>query len=127
MLVALQGDVLPKDKRSFEYFSQLMVSSYGPGRGIEEAKSKKGGAVAPKGMEWRTKKYQVRALDKLSFYDSFVLVIANPKAEDALKSLRAAQAKAKKKDAVIESVMEGDNDIPDLDTGKAAVEGALKK
>lgn len=127
MLVALEGDMLPQEKRSFDYFKQLMETNYGPGQAIAEEKSSKRGATAQKGVEWRTKNYLVKALDKLSFYDSFVLVISNPRAEAALKDLRAAKAKTVKKNAVIESVLEKDGDVPDLDQGKGAVKGALKK
>jgi hypothetical protein len=124
MFIALKGSMLQEDQRSFEYFRTLMEGRYG--KGTDRVVEKRSGEKVLVGADWNTKKYHVSALDKLSFYDSFVLVIANPLIESAVADMRAAKRKAPKGNAVIDSVMEKDSDLPSLDSGKGAIDKAIK-
>lgn len=124
MFIALKGSMLQEDQRSFEYFRSLMEGRYG--KGTDKVLEKRSGEKVVVGADWNTQKYHVSALDKLSFYDSFVLVISNPLIESAVGDMRAARKKAPKRNAVIDSVLEKDSDLPSLDSGKGAIDKAMK-
>lgn len=117
MFIALNSSQLKDEQRNFGYFKTLMEQRYGAGR-----------VNAEKGLiEWRSPTYQVAAIDKLNFYGSFCLVIADPQEEAALADLRASHKKPPEENKVIKSVMQDDKDpeTPGLDDNRAAVEGVV--
>ena len=126
MFVTLDSSMLPREQRSFEFFKSLMVKRYGDGKVVTAKKHN--GDEYPVLVDWKSSKYHVQALDKLHFYGSFCLSIANPKVESVVMAARDANKEAKKSNAVIDSMLEGDDaPPPSLDANKAAVESITKK
>lgn len=126
MFIALNSKGLKDEQKSFSYFQGLMEARYGGGK-VVMAKDIDG-VERPMGLEWRTKSHHVTALDKLSFYGAFCLVIADPAVEKELIAVRAANAKAKVANTAMKSVYESDkeDDTPGLDENKAAVDALLR-
>jgi hypothetical protein len=121
MFIALNSSMLKGEQRSFAFFQQLMQAKYGDGKVI--FRKSRDGSETPSAIDWQSRKYHVQAIDKLSFYGSFCLMIANPSIERELASARAANKKAPKKHSIIDSMLEGDEaHIPSLDSNKSAVE-----
>ena len=117
MFIALNSAQLKDEQRSFAYFQNLMEQRYGSGR-----------VQADKGfIEWKSSTYRVLAVDKLAFYGSFCLVIADPREEQQLADLRGAHKKPKSENNVIKSVMGGDKkeETPGLEDNRGAVEGVV--
>ena len=122
MFVALNSSMLKDDQRTFDYFKTIMVGRYGKGSVVEE----NGKRVA---LEWRTRKYHVKAIDKLEFYGSFCLMVADPAREKTLIALRAAGKPDKKSSPIIDTMLEKDDGSsdPSLDENAAAVRKATGK
>ena len=125
MFITLDTSMLPADQRSFEFFKNLMVTRYGEGKVVVE--KKRSGEEVPVLMDWQSPKFHVQAIDKLHFYGIFCLSVANPKVESLVMTARDANKKAKKSNAIIDSMLEGDNDTPpSLDRNKGAIDKSIK-
>ena len=122
MFIALSGDMVKGEQRSFSYFKDLMEKRYGPA----QVATSPGASVEV--VDWKTPKYHVQAIDKLSFYGSFILVISDPRVEAVVAELRAANKKPAKSNAILDSVLEGaDAPPPSLDSNKASVDSITTK
>lgn len=125
MYIALNSSMLPQEQRSFDFFKNLMIKRYGPGKLVTI--KKRSGAVVPALVDWAGKKHHVQAIDKMSFYGSFCLMIADPSVESSVASDRDAAKEVKKGNAVIDSMLEGDDDAPpSLNDNKSALDAVLK-
>ena len=126
MFIALNSKNLKPEQKSFDFFKGLMEAKYGAGKVVMSKDLD--GVERPMGIEWRTAKHHVTALDKLNFYGSFCLVIADPSVEKELLAVRAANAKPKTSNTAMKSVVTGENDddTPGLDENKAAVDALLR-
>jgi hypothetical protein len=124
MLVALNSSQLKNEQRTFDYFRGLMETRYGKGS-VKQAKDIDG-VDRPVGLEWRSKSHHVSALDKLAFYGSFVLVVADPGQESTLASIRQQNAKPKSKNTALQTVLEKDDDQLGLEDNKASSDAVLK-
>lgn len=125
MLIALNSSNLKNEQRTFEYFRGLMEARYGKGT-VKTAKDADG-VDRPVALEWRSKSHHVSALDKLAFYGSFVLVVADPGQESVLAEIRQQNAKPKAKNTALQTVLEkkGEDQLG-LDDNKSAEDAVLK-
>lgn len=124
MYVILNSKILPPEKRNFEFFREMMAKRYGPGKLV--TKKKRNGKVIPVLMDWASSKVHVQAIDKLSFYGSFCLSVADPSVESSLLSIRNANKKSKKASAITNAVLEKSDDAPiSLDANSNALDKAL--
>ena len=125
MLIALNSSNLKNEQRTFDYFRGLMEARYGKGS-VKTAKDADG-VDRPVALEWRSKSHHVSALDKLAFYGSFVLVVADPGQESTLAEIRTQNAKPKAKNTALQTVLEkkGEDDLG-LDDNKSAEDAVLK-
>jgi hypothetical protein len=125
MFIALNSGMLKGDARSFGYFKGIMERRYGSGKLVSE--KDKQGNEHPVLIEWRSKDYHLQAIDKLDFYGSFCLMIADPTTEKTVASIRDANKKEPAKNTVIDAVLgQKDDDTPGLDENKGAVDAVLK-
>lgn len=124
MFIALNSDMLKPSQRKFVFFQKIMEKRYGSGKVHHETRD---GVDEPTHIAWSTRKFNVRAIDKLQFYGNFCLSIADPRVEKALEPMRAAQRKPKRKNRVIDAVITKDNedDTPSLDDNSGALDGVL--
>jgi hypothetical protein len=125
MLIALNSSNLKNEQRTFDYFRGLMEARYGKGS-VRTAKDADG-VDRPVALEWRSKSHHVSALDKLAFYGSFVLVVADPGQEATLAEIRTQNAKPKAKSTALETVLEkkGEDQLG-LDDNKSAEDSVIK-
>jgi hypothetical protein len=125
MLIALNSSNLKNEQRTFDYFRGLMEARYGKGS-VRTAKDADG-VDRPVALEWRSKNHHVSALDKLAFYGSFVLVVADPAQEATLAEIRTQNAKPKAKSTALETVLEkkGEDQLG-LDDNKSAEDSVIK-
>jgi hypothetical protein len=114
MFIAIGASQIQEDQRNFEFFKGLMEARFGEGD------------VNPRGVSWGTGDFSVDALDKLGFYGSFCLVIAKPDVVKAVAAAREAVKTEKKSNALIDAVIEGEDDTPSLDANKAGVDAVIK-
>lgn len=125
MFITLDSTMLPNEQRNFDFFSDLMVKQYGPGKVVTE--TKRSGEKVPVLVDWNDKKYHVQAIDKLSFYGSFCLSIANVNVEAKVAAAHDGVKQSKKGNAVIDAMLEGDDaTLPSLDANKGAVESITR-
>lgn len=124
MFIALNSSMLPREQRSFDFFKDLMIKRYGQGKLI--TRKKRNGDVVPVLVDWAAPKYHVQAIDKVSFYGSFCLLIADPSVEATVATLRDENKSVKGGNAVINSMLEGDEPPPSLDNNKNALDNALR-
>ena len=119
MVIALNSSMLKPEQKNFDFFKNLMVARYGAGRLVNDPNGRY--------LEWKTHTYRVAAIDKLNFYGSFCLLIADPREEAALAPIRAAAKPPKKDNKVIDAVIKDkDEKDPGLEDNKAAVDAVLK-
>jgi len=123
MFIALNSSMLKGEQKNFAYFQNIMSARYGDGTTRYE--TDRNGVETPAALAWKTSKFRVEALDRLSFYGSFVLVISDPATNSVIAEARELNKRPKKSNAVIDSVLEGDEDVPSLDANKAAVESLI--
>ncbi len=125
MFIVMDSKSLPAGQRNFDFFKTLMVKRYGNGKLI--TKKKRSGATIPLLMDWATPTLHVQAIDKLSFYGSFCLMISDPKVESELAVARDSVRSVRKSNSVINSMLENDdNALPSLDSNSSAIDSALK-
>jgi hypothetical protein len=112
MFIALDSKQIADDQRNFKVFSSSMEGRFGPG------------LVDPTGEEWKTPSLEVKAVNRLRFYDAFCLVITNPRQAEAVAAVRKDHAPPPpKQDAIMKTVIEKDpNDQPGLDENNDAVD-----
>lgn len=125
MLIALNSSNLKNEQRTFDYFRGLMEARYGKGS-VRTAKDADG-VDRPVALEWRSKSHHVSAIDKLAFYGSFVLVVADPGQESVLAEIRQQNAKPKARNTALDTVLEkkGEDQLG-LDDNKSAEDAVLK-
>ncbi len=124
MYIALNSSMLPVEQRSFDFFKSLMVKRYGPGKLV--TRKKRSGEVVPVLVDWAAPKYHVQAIDKVSFYGSFCLMIADPSVEASVMVARDEMKEVKRSNAIIDSMLEGDEPLPSLDSNSHALDAALR-
>jgi hypothetical protein len=125
MFIALNLGEIRGEQRQFSYFRNLMERRYGGG--TVEVRADHEGVERPYGILWRTPNFLVRALDKLEFYGSFCLIIADPKTEQALVARREETREKAPRARVIDAVIKSDDrdDTPSIDENAHAVDGIL--
>ncbi|MCG8421963.1 MAG: hypothetical protein MJE77_28915 [Proteobacteria bacterium] len=118
MFIAMDTSTLNlrADQKNFEFFQALMERRFGPGE------------VNDRGIMWQGRSFSLEALNKLSFYNSFCLIISDPKAARRVAALREERKKApKRKNSIIESVTADEDDAPlDLDESSDVIDEILK-
>ena len=116
MFIALDTKQVEEDQRTFTFFGSLMMQRFGKGK-----------QETPGVITWRTDGFEVRAVDKIQFYDTFGLVIADSKEAKVVADARASKAEDKKEDnKILKAVTEkGDEDKPSLDEGKDVLKGII--
>jgi hypothetical protein len=126
MFVALNTSQLKNDQRKFAFFQSLMEARYGKGSVV--VSKDLDGVERPTAIEWNSRTHHVMAIDKLAFYGSFCLMVAEPGREEQLVALRKASAPAKKQNSILKSVMsdEKEDDTPGLNDNKGAVDAILR-
>ena len=124
MFIALNSDMLKPSQRQFGFFQKIMEQRYGRG---DIHYANQDGAKTPTHISWATRRFRVRAIDKLQFYGNFCLSISDPQVEEALEPMRAAQRKPKARSRVIDSIVSKDDeeDTPNLDENSGALDGVL--
>jgi hypothetical protein len=98
MVIAVNTKQMGEGK-DFSFFQSVLEQRYGPG------------AVGNARVDWNSKSFHVTAIDKLRFYGTFVMVIADPSREKRVVAAREANPRVEKKNKVIESMIgedEGD-------------------
>jgi hypothetical protein len=121
MFIALNSGMLKGDQRTFAYFQNIMEARYGKGKVSPE----QGRTSAH--IDWRTKNYHLKAIDKLEFHGSFCLVIAEPSVEQRLEDIRASARPAAKRNAVVDAMIDGEEPAnPSLNENKAQVDAVLR-
>jgi len=124
MFIALDSSVLKKKQRSFAFLQDAMEKRFGSGSVVY--RTDREGVEHPDHIAWSGRRHVVKAFDKLSFYGSFCLSIADPAVEKQILARRAKNKKAPTKNQVIEAVVQkGDADKPSLDDNAAAVDALL--
>jgi hypothetical protein len=115
MFLALDSKQIAEDQRNFGVFSKSMEGRFG------------GGMIDPTGEEWATSDIDVKAVDRLRFYDAFCLVVTDPKRQKEVDATRAEHAPPPKQDdAIMKTVISKDpNDKPSLDENKDAVDAII--
>lgn len=116
MFIAFDTKQLAPESRNFQFFRTMLESRYGQGK------------VEPKVESWSTPDFEVRAVDKMSFYGALGLLIQNPSMIATVAEVRAAHAPAAKgKDNIIEVIRQkGDaSDTVNLDENNDAVNAII--
>ena len=115
MFLALDSKQISEEQRSMDAFSKLMEGRFGAGM------------VDATGEEWATSDIDVKAVDRLRFYDAFCLIVADPKRQKDVEATRAEHAPPPKgEDAIMKTVIDKDpNDKPGLDENKDAVDAII--
>jgi hypothetical protein len=115
MFLQLDSNQIAEEGRNFEAFRGAMEGRFGPGM------------VDPTGEEWATSDIDVKAVDRLRFYDAFCLVVTDPKRAKEVEATRAEHAPPPKTDdAIMKTVISKDpNDKPSLDENKGAVDAII--
>ena len=127
MFVALNSSNLKEEQKNFAFFKGLMEARYG--KGTVRMEKDIDGVAKPIALEWRSSSHHVLALDKLSFYGAFCLMVADNGEEKVLAGMRESQGGKKKgQDAVMKAVMKDGSadDTPGLDDNKSAVDAVLR-
>ena len=116
MFIALDTKPFAEDQRNFDFFRGLMEGRFGKGK--EETGK----------ITWRTEAFEVKAIDKIQFYDTFGLVIADARVQAAVVQARADKAEPKATDNnILKSVTEkGADDKPSLDDNKDVLKDVIK-
>ncbi|HTJ46485.1 MAG TPA: hypothetical protein VL463_30475 [Kofleriaceae bacterium] len=115
MFLALDSKQIAEEQRNFDVFRKSMEGRFGPGM------------VDPTGEEWATSDIDVKAVDRLRFYDAFCLVVTDPKRAKEVEATRAEHAPPPKQDdAIMKTVISKDpSDKPSLDENKDAVNAII--
>ncbi len=126
MYIAFDAQMFPEGKRKFVYFHEIMEKRYGPGELVFE--DDKYGGQNIKHVHWKDDSYYLRAVNRLSFYGTFCLALSDSKVERWLSDRRAERnPMANKGNAVIDSVLEDENDSTSLDESNSnAVDHLLR-
>lgn len=108
MFIQLDVSILPEDKRNFETFKGVMLSSYGQGD-VENDR-----------ITWRTPEFEVRAIDKLKAYGAVAIAIEDPRVKKDLVAIREAKAPPKKDtNPVIKAIVDDGSSKPDVKNNTA--------
>ncbi len=115
MFLGLDSTQIAADQRNFDVFRKSMEGRFGAGM------------VDATGEEWATSDLDVKALDRLRFYDAFCLVVTDPKQAKTVASTRVEKAPPPPKDdAIMKTVLQKDpSDKPSLDENKDAVDAII--
>lgn len=111
--------------KGFAFYQGLLEKKFGTGE--VGFRTDKDGIEWPDRIIWKTPKYRAEAIDKLSFYGSFCLLVASPEMMREVEAQRAEVAPPpEKENKVIESITdEGDSD-PSLSDGAGTIDAILK-
>lgn len=121
MFIALNSSMLKGDQKNFAFFQNVMEQRYGPGKLSYKTDIK--GEKAPDALQWRTRQFHVSALNKLDFYGSFCLVIADPQVEKEVMQVREAVRRPKEENNIMNAIIrEDENARPDLDENVGTIE-----
>ncbi len=125
MFIALNTAAMGGEGKNFAYYQGILEKRFGPGK--VGFRTDKDGIEWPDHIDWSSKKYHVRALDKLSFYGAFCLWIADPSELARVEDLRASRApKAHDDNRVIKSITEDGDEDPSLKEGASTIDNILK-
>jgi hypothetical protein len=115
MFLALDSKQIAEEQRNFDVFRKSMEGRFGPGM------------VDASGEEWATSELDVKAIDRLRFYDAFCLVVTDPKRAREVEATRKEHAPPPpKQDAIMNTVLQKDpGDKPSLDENKNAVDAII--
>ena len=115
MFLALDSKQIAEEQRTFDVFRKSMEGRFG------------GGLVDGNTEEWGTSDIDVKALDKLHFYDAFCLAVSDPKRAREVDQIRAEKAPPPKgEDPIMKTVLSKDpSDKPSLDENKDAVDAII--
>lgn len=115
MFIALDTSQMGKEQKNFKFFQRLMENRFGKGKPHDT------------GLSWKLKDIWVDAIDKLVFYNSFCLLVTDPKRFRYLASVREERGtKTKDNSNILNSVTEGvDREGPDLDEGSDVLDRVL--
>jgi hypothetical protein len=107
MVIALNfegmGDI------NFARLEQIMTNRFGPGQvGFVERDDME----FPATIDWRSPKYHARAIDKLEFYGTFALMIADPKGSAQVEQARARRPQRERRTNVVQQMTSGEGDAP---------------
>jgi len=117
MFIALDTKQVSEEQRSFDFFRNLMEQRFGKGK-------------AESGKEtWRADSFEVKALDRIQFYDAFCLVITDPKVAQRVDQEREAKKEPKQAgNQILKAVTEkGPEDRPSLDAQKDVLDKIIKE
>jgi hypothetical protein len=125
MFIALNTEAMGGTGKNFAYYQGILERRFGAG--LVGFRTDKEGIEWPNHIDWKSKKYRVRALDKLSFYGSFCLWVADPGVMAQVNQLREERAPAAKEDnRVIKAITADGAEDPELGEGAGTIDSILK-
>jgi hypothetical protein len=115
MFLGLDSKQIAEEQRNFDVFRKSMEGRFGAG------------GIDPTGEQWTTSDLDVKAIDRLRFYDAFCLVVWDPRRAKEVEATRAEHAPPPpKQDAIMNTVLQKDpGDKPSLDENKDAVDAII--
>ncbi len=123
MFIALSSDALSAGM-NFAAFHGAMEKRFGPG--ALGFRTDKDGNQFPAYVEWQTSDLQVRAVDKMEFYNAFCLVVADQKLLRAVEKNRADNPPPEKKKSAVMEAITDDGEDPPLSTGADTIDTLVK-
>lgn len=116
MFIQIDTTQFEAEQQTFDFFSGIMKAKFGADVADPEVShASYSGDVF------------VKALDKVRFYDAFVLVVLDPARARTVDAVRKDRIhEVREENNILKSVTEtGDHDTPDLDANKDAVKGVI--
>jgi hypothetical protein len=125
MFIQLNTASLGLKRQSFAYFQNVIEKRFGPGK--VGFRTDSDGSQFPNRLDWISPRVHAAAIDKLSFYGAFCLMIADSPTQMELAKLRKDRAPPpKKRNAVIKAVVSSGDDDPNIDDNEGAIKDLLK-
>lgn len=116
MVIQIDTTQFEEDQRSFEFFANVMRAKFGDD--VTDAE------VTYKG--YKADPVFVKAVDKVRFYDAFVLMVLDPARASMVDQVRADRIHdVKEENNIVKSITDDGDDPPDLDANKDAVKGVI--
>jgi hypothetical protein len=119
MVVALSSDKLKKKQRNFAFMKSFMEGQFG--RGTIRNRIDGDDKGKPYLLEWMSSRYHVFAIDKMSFYNTFSLGIADRAIQAEVVKAGGTKRKVLRASNITKSVIEDGNSAPTLDEGNSDV------
>lgn len=114
------------EARPFSYFQGLMQRRFGSGQVSYEEDGE--GNQVPMAIDWQSRRYVVRALNKLEFYGSFCLLIADRERAQRVASIREANRQPEAASELLDVIADDpDADRPDLDERGHVVDTIIRQ